>query len=187
MKSLTGLFLGTAIFFGSIAAHESAAVQLADGTVAFEVPPRLTDFYATRNRTSDRHSTYYFTLTLPEGAGEPLETLEIKLIEGRANLLRYHLDDTALFRGTPGDRGESIPLAQTAYDQETQVITIQLETPAQPGQDVTLAVQPVRNPRWEGVYLFEVVAQPAGELNRPHRAGIARLHIYDNDRDSILD
>ncbi|NJN22058.1 MAG: DUF2808 domain-containing protein, partial [Leptolyngbya sp. RL_3_1] len=45
---------------------------------------------------------------------------------------------------------------------------------------------PPRNPRWEGVYLFEVVVAPAGDLNRPHRAGTARLQIYSSDSDPLV-
>lgn len=185
-KSFTGLCLGTALALGGMAVSRSSAVQFADGTVAFEVPPQLSNFYATRNRVGDRHSTYYFTLVIPDEAGEPLATIEITLTEGRANLLRYHLDDTALFSGTPRDRGESIPLAAVTYDDEAQAMTLVLEEPALPGQLVTLALQPVRNPRWEGVYLFEVVTRPAGEMNRPQRAGTARLQIYDHGRDRIV-
>lgn len=111
-KSLAGICFGAALV-GGIAVNRSSAVQFADGTVAFEVPPQLSEFYATRNRVGDRHSTYYFTLTIPAEAGEPLET-------------------------------------------------------------------------WEGVYRFEVVTRPAGAINRPQRAGTARLQIYDNDRNPIL-
>ncbi len=187
LKSLAGLCLGTALVLGGLATGQGAAVQFADGTVAFEVPPRLSAFWATRNRASDRHSTYYFTLTLPTDAGEPMETIEITLTEGRANRLRYHLDDTTLFSGEPSDRGDLLPLTTATYDDDAQVMTIVLAEPALPGQQVTLAVHPVRNPRWEGVYLFDVVVAPAGELNRPHRAGTARLQIYDNGRDPIVD
>lgn len=186
LKSLAGLCLGTALVFGGMATGQGSAVQLADGTVAFEVPPQLSAFYATRNRAGDRHSTYYFTLAIPADAGEPLASIEITLTEGRANLLRYNLADTTLFTGEPSDRGDTIPLSNVTYDDETQVMTVLLTEPALPGQRVTLALQPVRNPRWEGVYLFEVVVTPAGELNRPQRAGTARLQIYDNDRDPFL-
>jgi hypothetical protein len=186
LKSLTGIGLGAALVLGGIPTNQSSAVQFADGTVAFEVPPQLAGFYATRNRVGDRHSTYYFTLAIPVDAGEPLETIEISLIEGRANRLRYHLDDTTLFSGDPSDRGDAIPLASATYDDDAQVMTIVLEEPAVPGQLVTLATHPVRNPRWEGVYLFEVVVAPAGDLNRPHRAGTARLQIYSSDRDPLV-
>ncbi|NJN20725.1 MAG: hypothetical protein HC812_05450, partial [Leptolyngbya sp. RL_3_1] len=47
LKSFAGLGLGAALVLGGVAANRSSAVQLADGTVAFEVPPQLASFYAT--------------------------------------------------------------------------------------------------------------------------------------------
>lgn len=159
------------------------AVQFPDGTVAFEAVPQLVNFAATQTLVG-RRATYYFTLHLPEGAGEPLETLTIELTEGREPLFRYRLEATHVFLGTRRDRGAAVPIAAVDYDAETQRLTVELAEPIAPGQDFTVALVPVRNPRWEGIYLFEVAAEPAGEVTRSQRIGTARLHIYrSGDRD----
>ena len=157
-------------------------VEFPDGTVAFTSPPRLADFRASQNLTAARNATYYFTITLPAEAEEPLETLEITLVAGNPQRLRYHLGETAAFAGTYTERGEAIPVETTTYDPEQQKLTVTLAQPAAPGQDITVALRPVQNPPWSGVYLFELEAIPVGEFTRSQRVGTARLHIYSRDR-----
>ncbi|MDA0672143.1 MAG: DUF2808 domain-containing protein [Cyanobacteria bacterium] len=178
--------LGAAIALATLPVP-SLGVQFPDGTVAFTTPPRLAAFEATRNLTGVRHVTYYFTVTLPAAADEGLKTLEIQLIEGRANRLGYDLEATTVFGGHPDDRGPDLAIASTAYDEDTQTVTLTLAEAAAPGQDLTVALHPVRNPVWEGVYLFELTAWPAGELTRSQRVGTARLHLYRPDgRDPLF-
>jgi hypothetical protein len=168
----------------TIAAH---SVQFPDGTVAFTTPPRLANFAATRNLAGVRNATYYFTVTLPAEAEAGLKTLEIALIEGRANRLDFDLDDTAVFVGTRDERGSALPLEGATYDEDSQTVTLTLAEAAAPGQILTFALHPRRNPRWEGVYLFELTAFPDGDLVRSQRVGTARLHIYRPDgRDPLF-
>ncbi len=158
------------------------AVQFPDGTVAFTSPPRLADFRTSRDLAGARNVTYYFTITLPEEAEESLSTLDITLIEGSPQGLRYRLEETAAFQGTYSDRGEGIPVATATYDRDEQRFSLTLAEPAAPGQDITVALRPVHNPLWEGVYLFELEASPVGDLVRSQRVGTARMHIYSRDR-----
>jgi hypothetical protein len=66
-------------------------------------------------------------------------------------------------------------------------VTLTLAEAAAPGQTLTFALHPRRNPRWEGVYLFELTAFPDGDLVRSQRVGTARLHIYRPDgRDPLF-
>ena len=168
----------------TIAAH---GVQFPDGTVAFTTPPRLESFAATRNLAGVRNATYYFTVTLPAEAEAGLKTVEIALIEGRANRLDFELADTAVFVGTRDERGSALSVEVATYDEDTQTVTLTLSEAAAPGQTLTVALHPRRNPRWEGVYLFELTAFPDGEMVRPQRIGTARLHIYRPDgRDPLF-
>lgn len=168
----------------TITAH---SVQFPDGTVACTTPPRLESFAATRNLAGVRNATYYFTVTLPSEAEAGLKTLEIALIEGRANRLDFDLEDTAVFVGPRDDRGSALPIEVATYDEDTQTVTLTLAEAAAPDQTVTFALHPRRNPRWDGVYLFEVTALPDGELVRSQRIGTARLHIYRPDgRDPLF-
>ncbi|RZM81907.1 DUF2808 domain-containing protein [Leptolyngbya iicbica] len=159
----------------------TAAVQLGDGTTVFTSPPRLADFVTLDNDTYDRRPTYYVTVNLPPDAEEPLETLTVSLIEGRFTRLNYRTQDIEVFTGTRRDRGASYDIATADYDADSQTLTVQLAEPAEPGQLLTFALTLVRNPRWEGVYLYEVTAAPAGEKPQFQRVGTGRIHIYQRD------
>lgn len=162
------------------------AAQLSDGTVAFTVPPRLIEAVTTRNRVSERNATYYLTLDLPAGAEEPLQKLEIRLDEGRANLLRFNLDDTQAFTGDRHSQGASLPLGEVVENPDTKTLTITFDPPVAPGQLVTIALHPARNPRFEGTYLFGVTAFPQGDRPQSYFSGYARLSFYSDDRDPFL-
>ncbi len=174
-------FAATLIAAGVLVPLTLQAAQLRDGTTVFESPPRLVDFMTTRDRTSDTRATYYITVNLLPEAGEPLQTLTVTLAEGRFQQLAYRLGDMVVFRGDRQHRGETIPIAAAQYDQETQVLTIDLQEPIQPGEMVTFGIKPVRNPYQEGVYLFEVAALPAGDDPVPQRVGTGRIQIYRPD------
>lgn len=163
------------------------AAQLADGTTMFDSPPRLVSFVTTRDRTNDSRATYYVTVDLLPEAGEPLRTLEVALIEGRFRQLGYRLDDVVVFQGDRGDRGETIPVESATYDDATQTLTVRLATAAEPGQLVTFALSPNRNPARGGVYLFEVTAAPEGEQPVSQRVGTGRLNIFRPDGNDPFD
>jgi hypothetical protein len=159
----------------------TTAAQLGDGTTVFTSPPRLADFVTLDNDTYDRRPTYYVTVNLPPDAEEPLETLKVTLIEGRFTRLSYRTHDIEVFSGTRRDRGDAYDLATVDYDAESQTLTMQLAEPAAPGQLLTFALRLVRNPRWEGVYLYEVTAAPVGENPQFQRVGTGRIHIYQRE------
>lgn len=179
-RSLLALCLAGATGFGLIGSHgiPAAAVQLADGTTAFNSPPRLADFVTLDTYTRERHPTYYITVNLLPEAGESLQTLTVSLIEGRFTRLNYRADGISVFAGTRRDRGHEYAVAAADFDDNTQTLTIQLAEPAEPGQLITFALDLVRNPRWDGVYLYDVTAAPAGDNPRFQRIGTGRIHIY---------
>ena len=179
-----GVLLTTTI---AVSPTALTAAQLADGSTMFDSPPRLVSFVTTRDRTNDSRATYYVTVDLLPEAGEPLKTLQVSLIEGRFRQLNYRLDDLEVFQGDRSDRGERLPIEFATYDNAAQTLTVRLATTAVPGQRVTLALSPTRNPSRGGVYLFDVTAAPDGELPVTQRVGTGRLNIFRPDGNDPFD
>ncbi|OKH49212.1 hypothetical protein NIES30_07945 [Phormidium tenue NIES-30] len=158
------------------------AIQYSDGTVGFSYPPRLTDSYATRNLVSESNVTYYLTFDFPEAAVEPLDRVVTRLNEGYDPMFRYRLEATEAFANTPNGRVR-LPLGELTQDRDARELSISFDPPAEPGVPITLALRPVRNPRFGGVYLFGATAYPVGAMVEPTFMGYARLSFYERDRD----
>ena len=58
------------------------SIQLADGTTYFANVPRLAKARTTFNRARTFGATYYFTLHVPNDAGEPLQRVMFKQQKG---------------------------------------------------------------------------------------------------------
>jgi hypothetical protein len=158
----------------------AASIQYRDGRVEFSYPPRLTDSYSTRNLAGESHPTYYLTIDFPAAAAEPLDRLVISLAEGYDPTFSYRLEATAAFVNPPQGR-QPLPLGEVTEDRASQTLTLQFSPPLPPGQTITLALTPYRNPRHAGVYLFGVQAYPIGENPQPSFIGYARLSFYERD------
>ncbi|NMF86228.1 DUF2808 domain-containing protein [Nodosilinea sp. P-1105] len=165
----------------SMPQQPAAAIQYADGTVGFSYPPRLTDSYATRTWVGDRRVTYYLTFDFPAAAEEPLDNVVISLDSGRDPTFRYRLDAIEAFANTPDGR-VALPLGELTQDTDTKVLTIPFDPPVSPGTPITLALRPVSNPRFAGVYLFGARAYPVGDTVEPTFLGYARLSFYERNR-----
>lgn len=165
----------------------SAIVQsgIAQAVVAFSVPPQLVAATTSRNLVSERNATYYLTLDLPAGANVGLQSVQVRLSEGRDSIFRFNPEDTLAFEGNRNSRGALLPLAEVTQSRPDTSLSLRFETPVAPGRQVTLALRPERNPRFEGVYLFEVTVYPAGEQVESYFAGYARLQFYENDSDPL--
>ncbi|MBD1863545.1 MULTISPECIES: DUF2808 domain-containing protein [Trichocoleus] len=155
------------------------AVTLADGTVYFVQPPRLVKATTTQSATYAWSATYYFTLDVPENAGEPLQKVTIAQREG-IDALRYDLKDTQAFVGEPRGKRQAVALSEVIGDRKTRTVSVAFDPPIPPGQTVTVGLRPVRNPNIGGVYLFGVTAFPAGEKAHGQFLGFGRLHFYDS-------
>ncbi len=182
MRSRSVLSFG-AVLLASISAPISAsAVQLADGTVYFNSPPRLAGASTTQNSVYAWSATYYFELEVPENAGEPLQQVTIAQEEG-SETVRFSEKETEAFEG---DRTQNkLGLGAVTSDRKTRAVTVQFNPPVPPGKKVTIALSPERNPAYSGVYLFGVTAFPPGEKTHGQFLGFGRLHFYDN-RDGFL-
>lgn len=174
------LALGTSLWGSSI--QTAKAVQLADGTVAFAKPPTLVDAITTFRATRARAAKYYFTLSLPDTADEPLQKITINLRQG-ADKIDYRLDKTIAAVGTARNRTEEIAIADTTFDEETETVTVTLAEPVAPGTTFTVGLKPKRNPDYGGTYLFGVTAFPAGEKSQGIYLGARRLQFDSSDGD----
>lgn len=153
------------------------AVQLANGTVYFNHPPRLLGARTTEKSIRVWGAKYYFTLRVPADAGEPLQRVAIAQREGVDNI-RFRLKDTQAFVGE--GRRQPLSLGAVTFDQPTQAVSVTFNPPVPPGQTVTVRLVPRRNPDVSGVYLFGVTALPAGEKVSGQFLGFGRLHFYDS-------
>jgi hypothetical protein len=156
------------------------AVQLSDGKTHFVHPPRLVGASTTQSAAYVWGARYYFTLTLPENAGEPLHQVVISQQEG-VEFPYFDVRDTEAFEGTRDRSGAKLPLKQVAIDPGARTVTITFDPPVTPGRTVTIELYPVRNP-FSGVYLYGVTAFPAGEQPSGQFLGYGRIHIYDSFR-----
>lgn len=184
-KQTTGwLGLAGALILSAIAPQNAQliAVQLSDGTTVFDSPPRLVEFTSLRRDANDRRAIYYVTVDLPPDSGESLKTLQVIQTQGRFfPRLQYRLDEIEVFRGDRQNRGETLPVESAEYDEDTETLTLHLAEAAEPGQIITFALKPVRNPSDGGVYLFEVIALPEGDRPVAQRVGTGRLNIFRSD------
>lgn len=183
--------LGTAMIAATIAMMEgytfepSSAIQLRDGTVYFAKPPRLVGAATTYNDIYVWGATYYFTLTLPENAGEPLQKITINQREG-VDYVRFNLKRSFAFEGTRSDKGQKIELKDAIAIRKTQTVTLTFEPAVSPGTTITIGLKPVQNPTVAGVYLFGVTAFPAGEKSHGQFLGFGRLHFYNRSFNTII-
>jgi hypothetical protein len=175
--------LAATIGFAVSLSPAAQAVQLSDGRVYFERPPSLVYSGTTRNRVSAYNPTYYFTLEVPQNAGEPLGRIEIAQQDASnfARNVEFELEDSRAFVGTRGDRGEALTLGNVTADEENQTVSVTFDPPVPPGTVVTLGLRAERNPRSGGVYLFGVTAFPPGESAYGQFLGYGRFNFYESD------
>ncbi|MBW4538011.1 MAG: DUF2808 domain-containing protein [Myxacorys chilensis ATA2-1-KO14] len=187
MKALTkGRFLSLGMISMAVLSGVSArAVQLSDGTVFFTSPPRLEGASTTQNYVRAWVVTYYFTLTIPENSGEPLQRVTIAQDEN-VDTVRFSIDETKAFEGQRGRLGATLPIQATTSDPKTKAVTVTFNPPIAAGKTVTIALSPRSNPDYGGVYLFGVTAFPPGEKSHGQFLGFGRLNIYDSGPNSFF-
>jgi hypothetical protein len=165
------------------ALNPAAAKELYDGTTIFEKSPRLVDAITTYNTIYVWNATYYFTIALPENAGEPLQKVTIAQRQGSEDI-KFYLDETVAYEGTADDKGKQISIAKVDFDRNSNAITAIFAEPVSPGKFVTVGFKPKRNPQYEGIYLFGVTVFPRGDKPQGLYLGVGRLHFYGSDNNS---
>ncbi|BCL37315.1 DUF2808 domain-containing protein [Nostoc sp. MS1] len=159
----------------------SQAVQLQDGTVYFVEPPRLVEAATTYNEVNIWGATYYFTVSLPEKASEPLQQITINQREGVDNI-RFDLKNSVAFEGTRSRKGQPIGLKDVVQNRQARTVSITFDPPVEPGKTITIGLKPLQNPSISGVYLFGVTAFPPGEKTHSQFLGFGRLQFYNYGR-----
>jgi Protein of unknown function (DUF2808) len=176
---ILGIAIATIVGLEGYTSKPSSAIQLQDGTVYFASPPRLVGASTTFNQVYVWGATYYFTLSLPENAGEPLQKITINQREG-VDYIRFNLKESVAFEGTSSHEGQKLEVKDATSERKTQTVSITFDPPISPGKTITIALQPQQNPSVSGVYLFGVTAFPAGEKSHGQFLGFGRLHFYNH-------
>ncbi|MBD2775966.1 DUF2808 domain-containing protein [Iningainema tapete] len=169
---------------GGYTANLSQAVQLRDGRVYFVQPPRLVEAVTTYKEIYVWGATYYFTMDLPENAGEPLQKVTFNQHEG-VDRIRFDVKDSYAFVGERSSRGEKLAIKEATSDRKTRTVSLTFDPPVSPGKTITIALKPVQNPTIQGVYLFGVTAFPPGEKAYGQFLGYGRLQFYGFGIDGI--
>jgi hypothetical protein len=154
------------------------------GANYFVSPPRLVGASTTQNSVYAWSVTYYFTLDVPENAGEPLQKVTIAQNEG-FDRVRFDLKHT---EAVEGDRRSNtkLGLGEVTQDDKTKAITVSFNPPVAPGKRVTIALEPYQNPSTGGVYLYGVTAFPPGEPAYGQFLGFGRISIYESGFNSLF-
>jgi Protein of unknown function (DUF2808) len=144
----------------------------------FNHPPQLIRAAASQS-TVYTPSTYEFTLTLPQDAGQPLKAVTIAQVEN-LETVKFDVSDSKAFVGERLTASSEIRLASIGGNQPPKQgeVTIVFDQPVQPGSTVTVTLAAERNPSWSNVYLFGVTAYPVGENSLGQFLGYGRIDFY---------
>jgi hypothetical protein len=126
-------------------------------------------------------STYEFTLTVPQNAGQPLKAVTITQAEN-VETIRFNVSDSKAYTGRRLTANSEIRLASVRGEQPVNPDqqTIVFDQPVLPGSTVTTALAAQKNPNWGGIYLFGVTAYPEGENGLGQFLGYGRIHFYSS-------
>ncbi|MFO8039546.1 MAG: DUF2808 domain-containing protein [Sodalinema sp.] len=177
IAGLSGIWLGSMALGGM-----ARAVEVGDGSHQFEHPPALENISSSSHTTGSWHDTHFFTIRLPEDAGEPLARVDIELQGPEMSpemSWEYQTDDTESFLGTQDNPGDSVDLASVSHNLDEGMVSVVFDTPVSPGETVTLALSPDRNPRMPGPYNFNVTAYADENGQTGQVIGCDRLRLYD--------
>jgi hypothetical protein len=124
-------------------------------------------------------STYEFTLTVPQNAGQPLKAVTIVQVEN-VETVQFDISDNRAFFGEQLTASSEIRLASIGGNKPSKSgeVTIVFDKPVQPGSTVTVAVSTQKNPSWSNIYLFGVTAYPVGDDSLGQFLGYGRINIY---------
>lgn len=185
VSTLFAASLATVVSLWGIVAPSTPAIELVNGKVPFKKPLDLISATTTYNDTDVWGARYYFTISIPENAGEALGRVTINQRQGFEDI-EFKLKDTQAFVGTPRHKGERLTLKEVTKDPESPTIAVTFDPPVKPGTIVTIELRPVRNPSFGGVYIFGVTVFPAAENPYSLYLGVGRLHFYDSRPDFWL-
>ncbi|QUS59744.1 DUF2808 domain-containing protein [Synechocystis sp. PCC 7339] len=155
----------------------AGAGELPGGVLFFSSPPQLMDSATTFNAVSIPAAKYYFTISLPEQAGEPLDRVVFQQ-QPNPDPINFYPDQSFAFLGDRHHRGTQVALESVDWDRSTGKITVTFTQAIPPGEIVTIGLKPWKNPDVPGVYQFRVFALPPGENSQAMDLGVARFQFY---------
>ncbi len=179
LLSQLGIAIAVPVVIGAVAVLPVSGVTLRDGKVYFVQPPRLVRAATTNNGARMWGATYYFTISLPENADEPLQRVIIHQRLGW-EFPRFYLEESRAFEGTSRSQGREFALKAVTRDRKARTISVTFSPPVPPGTTLTIRLRPVQNLRNSGIYMFGVTAFPSGEKVHGQFLGFARFHFYDS-------
>lgn len=181
LKSLQfwGLILTSGLFTTQGFTLPSFAGQLANEQTFFDKTPLLLEASTTYKEIWVGAAKYYFTVSLPSNAGEPLRQIVIQQ-KPSPDMLDFYPDQTFAFVGTRDNRGNALTLQSSQWNPDNNTMTVTFAPPVSTGTTVTVGLKPYRNPSVSGVYLFGVTAVPDGAIAAPMYLGVGRLQFYQN-------
>ena len=172
---MAGLAIASWLILNSFAV--SRGEELPGGVRFFSSPPQLVDSATTFNAVSIPAAKYYFTIGLPEKAGEPLTRVVFQQ-QPNPDPINFFPEQTVAFLGNRQHRGESVPIESVDWNRSTGKITVFFAESIPTGQTVTIMLKPWRNPDISGVYQFRVFAFPPGDNAQSMDLGVARFQFY---------
>ena len=178
VATLLGTTLALVAGMGGVTTPVTQAVQVR-GTFYFVQPPDLVSATTTYKSVNVWGATYYFTINIPEKAGEPLQRVTFTQREG-TDRVRFDLEDSRAFLGTRYDKGSKLTLGEVTNSEE-RIVSVRFDPPVPPGRTITVGLRPKRNPRFSGTYLFGVTAFPVGEKSHGQFLGFGRFQFYGNE------
>ncbi|WP_298612214.1 DUF2808 domain-containing protein [uncultured Thermosynechococcus sp.] len=157
---------------------QSLGVEFPDGRVAFDHPPAFVAANTHSPPVGLTHTTYNFIVQIPTTAGEPLAPLDIQQLSSIETI--YFLPQRT--RAFVGERSRRpIPLGEVKFDGTSARLSVTFDPPVSAGSYLRLEVAPLRNPYWDGTYLFAVTAFPrGGDRALGQNLGTGRLQFYRN-------
>jgi archaellin len=154
------------------------ALELSNKQTAFTVSPRLIDSVTSIESKNSPLATYKFTIAVPKNARESLKAVKI-VQKNKLDLIIFKEDRSRAFLGNRL-AGNSLPVTSTVKQSRAGEITLVFDSAIEPGNTVTIAIKPKRNPSFGGVYLFGVTAYPTGKNSLGLYLGSASIHISQN-------
>ncbi|MFO7629668.1 MAG: DUF2808 domain-containing protein [Prochlorococcaceae cyanobacterium] len=148
------------------------------GRTYFSSPPLKLTFRNYYSNAWEAGGEYYFTLLVPPAAGASLGGLRIQQSHGVDWSFPFLVERSRAFLGEPRREGRSLPL-EVSFEAQARLFMIRFLEPVAPGQTVTVALRPQRNPGQADTYLFAVTAFPDGPQPEGAPLGFARMPIYD--------
>ena len=175
-------FAASTFAIGTVWMGSSSAVQLGDGRIAFNNPPRMVRHSVIPSHTGARNASFRFAISVPENAGEPLSYVEIVPSAG-PETIHFRLNNISAYEGSGIRRGAPISVVGSSLegdsDTKAGAIGVSFDPPLEPGQTATIDLRSVRNPSFGASFWYQVTAYPDRDVGVSHRMGVAKFTIDD--------